>query len=249
MFKTIMENKKLNEQLDKMKSLMTEKEVREDMLDDIKDYLYGKVKGISTKLGGAFDNLLDKGDTTEVTSSFAIPDKEASELSQKEKMDIFSTVKSDEDFYKAILFGIGASPSKTNIDFLQLWRIAEMGTEGATKKKITATNNPFNTTYNYNMDPDMEKYNTVGVKHYSKPEYGIDATIKTLKNGYYNCIVQSIKDGKSFNEIAGCRTRDGKKGELDVWGTGSRNMLSVIERHKGSEDNARKIDREIPEQV
>ena len=33
-----MENKKLNEQLYKMKSLMTEQEVQEDMLDDIKKY-------------------------------------------------------------------------------------------------------------------------------------------------------------------------------------------------------------------
>ena len=44
-----MENKKLNEQLNKMKSLMTEQEVQEDMLDDIKDYLYGKVQGVSSK--------------------------------------------------------------------------------------------------------------------------------------------------------------------------------------------------------
>ena len=55
MFNTIMENKKLNEQLNKMKSLMIEQEVQEDMLDDIKDYLYGKVQGVSTKLGAAFD--------------------------------------------------------------------------------------------------------------------------------------------------------------------------------------------------
>ena len=48
MYNTIMENKKLNEQLYKMKSLMTEQEVQEDMLDDIKDYLYGKVQGVKS---------------------------------------------------------------------------------------------------------------------------------------------------------------------------------------------------------
>lgn len=246
MFNTIMENKKLNEQLNKMKSLMTEQEVQEDMLDDIKDYLYGKVQGVSSKLGNAFDSLLDSGDSSEVSSSFTVPDEKPEELSQEEKLKVFSKVKSDDDFYKAILFGIGAPTSKNNIDFLQLWRIGEMGTDGPNKKKITATNNPFNTTYNYSMDPEIENYNSVGVKHYSKPEYGIDATIKTLKNGYYNCIVQSLRDSKSFNEIAGCRTRDGKKGELDVWGTGSKNMMSVIEKFKGREDTARKIDQEIP---
>ena len=247
MFNTIMENKKLNEQLNKMKSLMIEQEVQEDMLDDIKDYLYGKVQGVSSKLGNAFDSLLDSGDSSEVSSSFTVPDEKPEELSQEEKLKVFSKVKSDDDFYKAILFGIGAPTSKNNIDFLQLWRIGEMGTDGPNKKKITATNNPFNTTYNYSMDPDIKNYNSVGVKHYSKPEYGVDATIKTLKNGYYNCIVQSLREGKSFNEIAGCRTRDGKKGELDVWGTTSKGMMSVIERFKGREDTARKIDQQIPE--
>ena len=212
MFNSIMENKKLNEQLNKMKSLMTEQEVQEDMLDDIKDYLYGKVQGVKTKLSGAFDNLLDTGDSSDVASSFTVPDEKPEELSQEEKLELFSTVKSDDDFYKAILFGIGAPTSKHNIDFLKLWRIAEMGTEGMNKKKVTATNNPFNTTFNYPLDRESKNYNSVGVKHYSKPEYGVDATIKTLKNGYYNCIVQSLRDGKSFNEIAGCRTRDGKKG-------------------------------------
>ena len=246
MFNTIMENKKLNEQLNKMKSLMTEQEVQEDMLDDIKDYLYGKVQGVKTKLSGAFDDLLDTGDSSEVSSSFVTPDEKPEELSQEEKLKVFSKVKSDDDFYKAILFGIGAPTSKNNIDFLQLWRIAEMGTEGINKKKVTATNNPLNTTFNYSLDRESKNFNTVGVKHYSKPEYGVDATIKTLKNGYYNCIVDGLREGKSFNEIAGCRTRDGKKGELDVWGTGSKNMMSVIEKFKGREDTARKIDQEIP---
>ena len=233
MFNTIMENKKLNEQLNKMKSLMTEQEVQEDMLDDIKDYLYGKVQGVKTKLSGAFDDLLDTGDSSEVSSSFVTPDEKPEELSQEEKLKLYSTVKNDDDFYKAILFGIGAPTSKHNIDFLKLWRIAEMGTEGMNKKKITATNNPLNTTFNYPLDRESKNFNTVGVKHYSKPEYGVDATIKTLKNGYYNCIVQSL--------------RDGKKGELDVWGTTSKGMMSVIERFKGREDTARKIDQQIPE--
>ena len=246
MYNTIMENKKLNEQLYKMKSLMTEQEVQEDMLDDIKDYLYGKVQGVKTKLGTAFDNLLDTGDSSEVSSSFTVPDEKPEELSQEEKLELFSKVKNDDDFYKAILFGIGAPTSKHNIDFLKLWRIAEMGTEGINKKKITATNNPLNTTFSYPMDHESKNFNTVGVKHYSKPEYGVDATIKTLKNGYYNCIVDGLREGKSFKEIAGCRTRDGKKGELDVWGTTSKGMLSVIEKYHGREDMARKIDHEIP---
>jgi len=246
MFNSIMENKKLNEQLNKMKSLMTEQEVQEDMLDDIKDYLYGKVQGIETKLSGAFDSLLDTGDSSEVTSSFTEPDEKPEDLSQEEKLKLYSTVKSDDDFYKAILFGIGAPTSKHNIDFLKLWRIAEMGTEGINKKKLTATNNPFNTTFNYPLDNGSKNYNSIGVKHYSKPEYGVDATIKTLKNGYYSCIVDGLRQNKSYKEIAGCRTRDGKKGELDVWGTTSKGMMSTIERFKGREDMARKIDHEIP---
>ena len=71
-------------------------------------------------------------------------------------------------------------------------------------------------------------------------------TIKTLKNGYYNCIVDGLRQNKSYKEIAGCRTRDGKKGELDVWGTTSKGMMSTIEQFKGREDIARKIDHQIP---
>ena len=78
----------------------------------------GKVQGVKTKLGTAFDNLLDTGDSSEVSSSFTVPDEKPEELSQEEKLELFSKVKNDDDFYKAILFGIGAPTSKHNIDFL-----------------------------------------------------------------------------------------------------------------------------------
>lgn len=241
----MMNNKKLDKQIDLMKSLMVEQEAKEGMLDDIKKFIYDKVSGAvsGTKLGTALDSVL-KGDEVSKTD-FELPDEDSEKMSDEEKKVIYSKVVSDDDFYKAILWGLNLPTTKHNVDFLKLWRIAEMGTEKKGDKKPTATNNPLNTTYNNSSDKLQSKFNFVGVKNYSKPEYGIEATINTLKNGYYDCIVSGLRKESDYNEIAACSRRDGKKSAMDTWGTTSKHLLGVIERHKTNPDSAKKIDMEL----
>lgn len=240
-----MNSKKLQEQIDIMKSLMVEQETKEGMVDDIKKYLYDKVSGLvsGTKLGDALDDLLSGEFVSK--DKFGLPDENAEKMSDEDKRKIYSTVNNDDDFYRSILWGLNLPATDKNIDFLKLWRIAEMGTEKSGEQKKTATNNPLNTTYNNPRDKEQSNFNSVGVKNYSKPEYGIEATINTLKNGYYNCILDGLRKGSDYKEIASCSRRDGKKSAMDTWGTTSRHLLGVIERHSSNPDSARKIDMNV----
>lgn len=241
----MMNNKKLDEQIDVIKSLMVEQETKEGMLDDIKKFIYDKVSGVvsGTKLGNALDDVL-KG--VKVSSEdFELPDENSEKMSDEEKKVVYSKVVNDNDFYKAILWGLNLPTTNHNVNFLKLWRIAEMGIEKKDDKKPTATNNPLNTTYNNSSDKEQSNFNFVGVKNYSKPEYGIEATIKTLRNGYYDCIVDGLRKESDYKEIAACSRRDGKKTAMDTWGTTSKHLLSVIERHKTNPDSAKKIDMEL----
>lgn len=238
-----MENKKIVENIRVIKSLMYEQETQEGILDDVKDYLLDKVSGLAgdTKLGGAFDNLLS-GDKENIKSAYDVPEEPASEMSKEEKRQVFSTVKNDDDFYAKVLWGLSLPVTKNNIDFLKLWRIAEMGTEKNTQVKKTATNNPLNTTQDLSYDTDISNYNSVGVKNYSRPEYGIEATIKTLKNGFYNCILDGLRKGLPYEEIADCKTGKSVKSAMDTWGTTSKHMKNVIKTHKNTILDPRKID-------
>ena len=228
---------------------MYESEVNEFDLSDIKDYLKSKISGLmGDNDTESLNDILSGQESDETVDDIKtkMSDKKVDELSQEEKMEVYSKALSDDDFYSAILFGIGAPQTQKNIDFLKYWRIAEMGTNKDNKKR-TATNNPLNTTQSQKMDPDAYNYNSVGVKHYSKPEYGIDATVKTLKNGFYNCIVDSLRKEKDHKEIAACVSPSDKKTpEMNTWGTGNQHLISVIDLYKSPKD-ARKIDRELPQ--
>jgi len=122
---------------------------------------------------------------------------------EKETPIISST---DDDFYKKILEGLGAPITDENLKFLYGWRQAEKG---------TAKNNPFNTTFSLTKDTNMSDYNSAKVKNYSKPEYGIEATVKTLQSTKYDysCIVNGLKNNIGAKKISECPA-------LDMWGTG-----------------------------
>jgi len=139
------------------------------------------------------EKLKEKGITSEDISKYT---KE--EISYDDVI-----VSKDEDFYNAILDGIGAPKSSSNMRFLLAWRQAEGG---------KAKNNPFNTTQRMKKDPNISNYNYVGVKNYSTPQIGIEATVKTLLNGRYGCIVDGLKQEKDPKEIAQCDS-------LSTWGT------------------------------
>ena len=114
-----------------------------------------------------------------------------------------SSVKTDEDFYKKLLQELGAPTSDENLKFLYAWRQSE----GKAGKY-----NPFNTTQSM---PDSTNFNSVGVKNYSSMDDGLNATIKTLNNGRYNCIVNGLK-----NSIGAKKITQDCSNELKTWGTG-----------------------------
>jgi hypothetical protein len=55
--------------------------------------------------------------------------------------------------------------------------------------------------------------NSAGVRNYKSLEDGMIATIKTLRNGKYDCIVNGLKNDIGANNIAKCQS-------LKTWGTG-----------------------------
>lgn len=110
----------------------------------------------------------------------------------------------DEEFYRAILKGLGANETPEKIKFLKAWRQGEGG---------SAKNNPFNTTKDVPGDDDT-KYNSVGVRNYPDRQTGLDATLATLKLPYYTDLINKLKDDSiTAVELANSPA-------LDKWGTG-----------------------------
>lgn len=107
----------------------------------------------------------------------------------------------DKNFYMKLLESLGAPVSDENMKYLYAWRQAE-GNGGRF--------NPFNTTWNL---PGSTTMNSAGVRNYASLEDGMVATIKTLKNGRYNCIVNGLKEDIGAANIARCES-------LKTWGTG-----------------------------
>jgi hypothetical protein len=132
-------------------------------------------------LQGLADSILKMLD-----SDFKNDDEDDTKLS--------NTTTTDDDFYKSILKCLGAEPTKSNMLFMYAWRQAEGG---------KAKNNPFNTTLKI---PGATNYNSVGVKNYSTPEEGIDATCKTLKNGRdkygYDKIIDGLKNDVGLSKLS-----------------------------------------------
>ena len=119
----------------------------------------------------------------------------------------------DQNFYEKLLENLGAPVSNENLKFLYAWRQAE----GKAGKY-----NPFNTTQGM---PGSTNFNSVGVKNYRSLEDGLIATIKTLKNGRYDCIIKGLKGDIGASEIARCRS-------LETWGTGTL-VYRVIQGYEG----------------
>lgn len=157
-------------------------------------------------------NLGDSGvfDTKSLKYLYAIllkKDFSDDDLTKIQKKSDFSkiSVGNDKEFYEEILKGIGAPITDGNLKFLYSWRQAEGG---------KATNNPFNTTQKLSKDTEISKYNSIGVKNYSSPQFGIEATVRTLLNGRYSCIVNGLKNDIGAEEISKCP-------DLKTWGTGT----------------------------
>jgi len=128
----------------------------------------------------------------------------------------------DVNFYTKLLENLGAKPTEENLKFLYAWRQAE-GKAGKF--------NPFNTTWNL---PGSTDFNSVGVKNYKSLEDGMIATIKTLRNGRYNCIVNGLKNDIGAAEIARCES-------LKTWGTGNLVAKVVAGYNSGSSPKVKSL--------
>lgn len=172
-------------------------------------------------LKNKFKELTGIGDEEDEEKESEKKDKSDETTKDYEKYNIEKPSDEDEKFYKKVLERIDAPATKENLAFLYSWRQAE----GA-----KATYNPFNTTQEMS---DSTFWNCLkksgdkcvgGVRNYKTEKDGIDATVKTLTNGRYDCIVNGLRKNKGAKEISKCSS-------LDVWGTKD-GVLRVLDQGK-----------------
>ena len=92
-----------------------------------------------------------------------------------------------ETFAEAILTGLGYPVTKLAVTDIMSWEAAEGGAWNG-----GARYNPLNTTEPMSGASD---FNSVGVKNYTSWNQGLQATIKTLENGYYPDILNALAIG------------------------------------------------------
>ena len=98
-----------------------------------------------------------------------------------------------------LLRALGVPVTKTNVSSLAEWQRREGG---------TAAFNPLNTTQ---PAPGAGNYNSVGVRNYRSLQQGLNATVRTLRNGRYDDILQALGSNQPL----------GSQQSLGVWGTGT----------------------------
>jgi hypothetical protein len=140
----------------------------------------------------------------------------------------------DDKFYERVLKDLGAPVTEGNMTFLKAIRQAE----GA-----KARYNPFNTTMKkmgsscYNV---LKRDNfggcKSGVQNYMSEEDGIDATVETLKLGYYKDIVNGFKNDVGPKELS-------KRWASSPWGTGDLVKKVVDSYMKGAKPSPTPIAR------
>ena len=107
---------------------------------------------------------------------------------------------------------IGAPKNNENMKLLNAWARAEGG---------TAEWNPLNCV----MDqPGATDYNSIHVKNYPRPTWGVCAQAMTLTNGLYNGILGDLQAGKYTAQEIVHRNTD----EFIHWGTGTDLLLRVL---------------------
>lgn len=102
---------------------------------------------------------------------------------------------------------IGLEPTVNRLSFLVAWNMAEGG---------KAINNPINTTLNLKTDKGQTVFNKAGVKNYSTPTFGAQATAKTLRLPYYKAIFDNLKADKDPRVWV---NNPDVKAALKTWGT------------------------------
>ena len=97
------------------------------------------------------------------------------------------TSSNEASFATSVLTDLGAPVTQSNLDFIERW-IAREGGGGA--------NNPLNTTQQMSGSTALSG-NSAGVQNYGDLDVGVQATVKTLRNGYYPNIVAALMAGNA----------------------------------------------------
>lgn len=109
----------------------------------------------------------------------------------------------------AVLNGIGAPVTQTNLQTLWNWSLKESGSD------VMRWNNPLNTTQ---PASGAVSKNSVGVKAYPTVAVGSNATVQTLTNGRYPAIVGALKNSVPTSQWTRSKAI---VDQLGVWGSGS----------------------------
>jgi hypothetical protein len=123
------------------------------------------------------------------------------------------------EWAKAILTGLGYEDQPNSEIALVCWMVKEGGTSGG-------SSNPLNT-----KQPGKGKQLANGVWAYDDNNAGLDATVKTLKNGYYNAIIAALKANRDY--VTTCRYVDSS-----VWGTKGATTVAVSVKASGGASGA-----------
>jgi peptidoglycan hydrolase CwlO-like protein len=107
---------------------------------------------------------------------------------------------------RALLVAMRLPVTADNVAAVAAWEMAEGG-----HWYNTAYFNPLNTTQRM---PGATVFNSVGVKAYTSWKQGLQATVITLKNGYYGSIIAALRRG---NDAAAVAAAVG----ASPWGTGN----------------------------
>jgi peptidoglycan hydrolase CwlO-like protein len=111
---------------------------------------------------------------------------------------------------QALLVAMRLPVTADNVAAITAWEMAEGG-----HWYNTAYYNPLNTTQSM---PGATVFNSVGVKAYTSWKQGLEATVKTLKNGYYGGIIEALKRGNDSAAVA-------QAVGASPWGTGDFSRL------------------------
>jgi len=180
-------------------------------------------KEFQKSVGLTTDGKIDGFDLRYLTAMLVIrkfSDDDLSKIQKKKEIDTGNIT--DKNFYERLLTELGAPVTSENLKYLYAWRQAE-GKGGKY--------NPFNTTW---KRPGSTKMNSVGVQNYSSLEDGMVATLKTLRNGYYDCIVNGLKNDIGAAQISKCPS-------LKTWGTGNLVAKVVKNYESGASPNIKSL--------
>ncbi len=107
---------------------------------------------------------------------------------------------------RALLVAMRLPVTADNVAAITAWEMAEGG-----HWYNTAYYNPLNTTQSM---PGATVFNSVGVKAYTSWKQGLQATVITLKNGYYGSIIDALRRGNDATAVAAAVG-------ASPWGTGN----------------------------